>query len=588
MKSTNDSVKPTKTPTKSKSPWQYQGQWETKGFPYFGRLATYKGGGYIFELGPDAKAATENVKKLSKLKWLDETTRGVFTEINVYNANVNLLCVVSLLYEQIPTGGSMHFINIQTIKIFRYVGGFSSAILFFEIIFLVLLLTWIYRDAKKIKREKKAFFKNMWNVVDLAITLLSITTMGLYFSRLVFINLAIGQFRSDRTIFVSFQYVVLLNEILNSMIAIAVLLLSLKFLRILRFNRKISMLSSTMRACIKSLCYFMIMFMVIFLSYCIVAYLVFGTQVGAFRTLIRSIVAMFSMMLGNFNFANMEAAQRIIGPALFFSYMVVIQMVLINMFIGILCETFSVVRHDANKQSNEHEIVQFMTNRFKAFVGKMVEAPIRPDYKFPKSELEQNVEYIDERADTAMYYMRNLCCEDLRHAKWFETHEQKKMQVMTMVMDTQLEFFENDICDGISEMMKVMEKYSETELDKILIAARKKRDLMEACLPNIEASNYDSENNSASEADDISDLEEILESNEEDEENEISSKGRKMKLSLVEGEAFEKVEEFLEQPNYRPVDVQNILFPAGRDNKGFLDETNQQPVGKRNKETKQS
>ena len=91
----------------------------------------------------------------------------------------------------------------------------------------------------------------MWNVVDLAITLLSITTMGLYFARLVFINLAIGQFRSDRTIFVSFQYVVLLNEILNSMIAIAVLLLSLKFLRILRFNRKISMLSSTMRACIK-------------------------------------------------------------------------------------------------------------------------------------------------------------------------------------------------------------------------------------------------------------------------------------------------------------------------------------------------
>lgn len=556
---------------KPKTAWEHQKQWEVRGFPYLGLLATYKGGGYIFSLGIDDKTAQTVLKNLFEKKWLDDRTRGLFTEINIYNANVNLLCVVTLLSEHMPSGGFMHFVNIQTIKIFRYVSSFSSAILFFEIVFLVMLLTWIYRDAKKIKREKKEFIRNPWNVVDLTINILSITAMGLYFARLVFIDSAIVQFRSDRSSFVSFQYVVLLNEALNAMLAFAVFLLNLKFLRLLRFNRKISMLSSTMGACCKSLFFFFIMFMIMFLAYCAVAHLSFGAKVAGFRTFIRSMVSMFSMMLGNFDFSNMEAAQRVIGPAMFFSYMVIIQMVLINMFIGILCETFSAVRHDANKQSNEHEIVQFMTNRFKAFVGKMVEPPIRPEYKFPKSEMEQNVEFIEERADTAMYYMRNLCCEDLRQANWFETWDEKKMQVLTMVIDTQLEFYENDICDGIIEMTKVIEKYSEEELKQILIAARKKRDLMEACPSAGDILGYGSDNNSASECN--SDTEEFWGNEEYEAKSELPSsapKRNRKNLALTKDD-LNRVEHIIENQNQES-NIKIFLSPA-RDNEGYINDT---------------
>lgn len=37
-------------------------------------------------------------------KWLDKYTRAVFVEFTVYNANVNLFCIVTLLMETLAVG----------------------------------------------------------------------------------------------------------------------------------------------------------------------------------------------------------------------------------------------------------------------------------------------------------------------------------------------------------------------------------------------------------------------------------------------------------------------------------------------------
>ena len=144
------------------------------------------------------------------------------------------------------------------------------------------------------------------------------------------------------------------------------------------------------------------------------------------------------------------------------------------MFIGILCDSFNEVRTDAIKQSNEYEILEFMTNRVKAFVGLFVEPPIRPEYKWPKSELEKKVETIEEKAETTMYFMRNLCAEDVRQMKWFEPDKwsRKKSLVMSLVLNADAEIMENDLCDGVVAMNKIMEKYSENELNRMLLASR--------------------------------------------------------------------------------------------------------------------
>lgn len=44
------------------------------------------------------------LESLSRSRWLDSHTRAVFVEFTVYNANVNLFCVVTLLFETAAVG----------------------------------------------------------------------------------------------------------------------------------------------------------------------------------------------------------------------------------------------------------------------------------------------------------------------------------------------------------------------------------------------------------------------------------------------------------------------------------------------------
>lgn len=462
------------TDEQSLSAWHYR---KDDSFLYMGQISSYRGGGYVVELGPDKAKASEKLGDVKDNGWVDRYTRALFTELSLYNVNVNLLGVVSLLFEDLPTGNGQLFVNIQTIRVFRYLGKFSAALLACEVMFAFMLVWWIVRDGKRLWKERTVFWRNLWNIIDLSITALSIASLILYFVRLGFLGFAIKKFRKDRSKFVSFQYVVLLNEGVNISLALAVLLLNLKFLRLLRFNRKISVLSSTIKASAKKLVSFMVMFLVIFLAYCFLVLLVFGAVLKDYRSIVRCMVSMMSMVLGNFEYYDMVEVHRIIGPAVFFSFMVIFQFVIMNMFIGILCDTFEDVRADAVKQCNEYEILEFMTNRVKAFLGLFVEPPIRPEYKWPKSSLERTVETINEKAEATMFFMRNLCAEDTREMKWFEPDKwsSKKSKVLSLVLQSEVEMVENDLYDGTVAMSAIIEKYSENELDRMLLASRMRR-----------------------------------------------------------------------------------------------------------------
>ncbi|KAL0622008.1 Polycystic kidney disease protein 1-like 3 [Plecturocebus cupreus] len=117
--------------TKSDSIWHYQNQETLGGYPIQGEFATYSGGGYVVKLGRNSSTATrwsftivaqvgvqwrylgstsqvqvillpqppKVLQHLEQRHWLDQRTKGLFVEFVVFNANVNLFCVVTLMLE---------------------------------------------------------------------------------------------------------------------------------------------------------------------------------------------------------------------------------------------------------------------------------------------------------------------------------------------------------------------------------------------------------------------------------------------------------------------------------------------------------
>lgn len=65
----------------------------------------YSGGGYVLPLKGSRKALLEKFERLENSSWIDSRTRAIFGEFSVYNAQVNLFAVVTIVAEVQPGGG---------------------------------------------------------------------------------------------------------------------------------------------------------------------------------------------------------------------------------------------------------------------------------------------------------------------------------------------------------------------------------------------------------------------------------------------------------------------------------------------------
>ena len=75
--------------------WNYQSEKDLDGSGHWGLMATYSGAGYVQNLASSNKSASLTIiDDLWENLWLDLGTRAVFVDFTVYNANVNLFCVV--------------------------------------------------------------------------------------------------------------------------------------------------------------------------------------------------------------------------------------------------------------------------------------------------------------------------------------------------------------------------------------------------------------------------------------------------------------------------------------------------------------
>lgn len=433
--------------------------------------------GFVQNLPNDANDSMKITGNLSDSRWLDRYTRAIFSEFAIYNANTNLFCVVTLLFEQLPTGSLTSYPSILTLRLFRYVGGEMYFVLTCEIVYLMFCVFFVVKEIRLFVKKGREHLKNPWSVLEMFVTLLSLSAVGLYFARMKFTNDALRDMNDDRFGFVSFHYTAFLDEWLKCIIGIIVFLSFLKLFRLLRFNRRMSLLQQVLKRCFTQLISFLFMFALAFLAFALLACLVFGQAMEGFGTFLTSCASLMDTILGKFTLKGMMEANRIIGPIFFYTYTISMVFVLINMFLSIINDAFTEVRSDVEKQSNEYEIVDFMIHRLKENIGKSIGHAIHPVYKEPKSELEVNFDKIADNADNAMHFMRNIAFEDMRKTRWFQTDNctDKKKNLIRLLMEVEWDYYEEELCDSIPVFERFLNQYSNEELENILQSYQQKR-----------------------------------------------------------------------------------------------------------------
>ncbi|XP_013368446.1 PREDICTED: polycystic kidney disease 2-like 2 protein isoform X3 [Chinchilla lanigera] len=330
---------------KSGTEWKYSTP-STNSPWHWGFVGVYQNGGYIFTL---SKSKSETKNKFVDLRlnsWITRGTRVIFIDFSLYNANVNLFCIIRLVAEFPATGGVLTSWQFYSLKLLRYVSYSDYFIASCEIIFCIFLVVFTTQEFKKVKESKFAYFTSIWNWLELLLLLLCFVTVFFYAYCNLQNFLLLGQLLKSTEKYSDFYFLASWHIYYNNIVAITIFFAWIKIFKFISFNKTMSQLSSTLSRCIKDIVGFAIMFFIIFFAYAQLGFLVFGSQVDDFSTFQNAIFAQFRIVLGDFNFAGIQQASWILGPIYFITFIFFVFFVLLNMFLAIINDTYSEVKAD--------------------------------------------------------------------------------------------------------------------------------------------------------------------------------------------------------------------------------------------------
>ncbi|PIO34796.1 hypothetical protein AB205_0184310, partial [Aquarana catesbeiana] len=354
--------------TNTDSAWYYKSQSKLRGQPTWGRLSTYRGGGYVVHLGGDRTTARRILRNLFNNVWLDDFTRALFVEFTIYNANVNLFCIVRVMFETNALGIFMTHTDLQSVRLYPYTDGLHIFVVAAEVIYFLFVIYYMVVQGKLMKTLKWGYFHSKWNLLELALIIISWSALSVFVKRTILGNKDINYYQNHKDEFVSFNETAAADAALGYLIAFLVLLSTIKLWHLLRLNPKLNMITATLRRAWGDISGFITVILIMFLAYSIACNLIFGWKLDSYKTVFDSAKTMVSLQLGIFNYEEVLDYNPVLGSFIVGSCIIFMTFVVLNLFISVILVAFSEEQKN-HQASEEEEIVDLMLMKISSFLG---------------------------------------------------------------------------------------------------------------------------------------------------------------------------------------------------------------------------
>ncbi|XP_019954244.2 polycystin-1-like protein 2 isoform X2 [Paralichthys olivaceus] len=350
------------------SPWTYQSQRKLRALPIWGSVVLYRGGGFVVDLGPDLTNSSRSLQYLYDSTWFDVHTQAIFVEFTVYNANVNLFCIVTLMLETAATGALQFRSELQSVRLYQSTGGLHIFVMASEAIYFLFIIYYMFVQGKLMKQQKWMYFKSKWNLLELAIIILSWSALSVFIKRTLLGIRDMDYYQNNKDQYASFHETAKADAVLGYLIAFLVLLATVKLWHLLRLNPKLHMITSTLQRAWTDISGFLVVMTIMFLAYSIASNLMYGWKLYSYRTLLDAAQTMVSLQLGIFNYEEVLNYNPVLGAFLIGSCIVFMTFVVLNLFISVILVAFS-QEQIHHKPSEDDEIVDLMLMKLCSLFG---------------------------------------------------------------------------------------------------------------------------------------------------------------------------------------------------------------------------
>nr|XP_034378219.1 polycystic kidney disease protein 1-like 3 [Arvicanthis niloticus] len=349
-------VPPDTNITNADSIWHYQSQESLGGYPIPGELATYSGGGYVVRLGRNYSAAARVLQHLEQRRWLDHCTKALFVEFTVFNANVNLLCVVTLVLESRGMGTFFTSLQLDSLtSLHPSERGFAWIIS--QVAYYLLVCYYAFIQGCRLKRQRLAFFTRKRNILDTSITLISFSILGLNAHSISLLHKNMQQYRHDRDRFISFYEALRVNSAVTHLMGFLLLFATVRVWDLLRHHAHLQVINKTLTKAWDEVLGFLLIITILLSSYAMTFNLLFGWSISDYQSFFRSIVTVVGLLMGISKHKEVIALYPILGSFLVLSSIILMGLVIINLFVSAILIVFGKERKACEKEATVTDIL---------------------------------------------------------------------------------------------------------------------------------------------------------------------------------------------------------------------------------------
>ncbi|XP_065653883.1 uncharacterized protein LOC136071939 isoform X2 [Hydra vulgaris] len=389
----------------STKPWRYQTSNELDGYPFGAKLQTYFGGGYVIEIFPkwNNKKIIEDVKKHM---WIDRQTRAIFIEFALFNAATNNFNMVIFVFEFPASGGLIPSYSVSTFKLYPLKN--DAVIISCQLIFFVMMFIFTIRECRMLRRTGWKYFKGFWNLTEVMLVLLSILAVVFFFYRGKLAKDLLNRLPAkEPQKFINFQFASYWDLMFTYIVSLIVFIVNIKFMKILNFNPRISMMSATLKASNHYLIALAFALFIIMSATVCFSNIAFGAVLEGYESYFETIVSLMSLVLGKFDFNQIQNSCGYIGPVFLFTFNIWMNWIMMSLFISILNNGFLTVRSKAALQKDEYNILSFFESRLKGLLGLAYKKSFNSETKICNENFKSVKFNLDVQTDSTISNFHN-------------------------------------------------------------------------------------------------------------------------------------------------------------------------------------
>ena len=347
-------------------PWRYQTADSLETLSFHGYYALYDGGGYVADLGYNAKSALGVIHDLENNSWIDDRTFAVFIEFTVYEPSSTLFSAGKYLYERYPTGGTKTTGTIETLMIYYPINpSYRSFYLTCQLLFIFLIFGLFVMEIVKLYFQGCRYFTHFWNLVDILQISSAMASIVSYFFKAKYTSDFVRRVRKNPFDTSSSDYIVQWCDLETWLLSFVAFLVTIKMLRLLKFNDHICQLTYTVKSAIRHLVSYSLVFTATLVAYTQLGTLLFGSNVSSYSNMTQSLRMLLERLLGNNMYTKeLKAVNDIMGQLFTLAYSFSIGMILINMFLSILYSSYSEIRRIKQGHFPDVELAHFAWRYF--------------------------------------------------------------------------------------------------------------------------------------------------------------------------------------------------------------------------------